>query len=72
MQSLGRNTYRFDKWMVKFLIAHALAVENKVDDMLGREPEFSLDQTTGNERLERSRITRTMMMDIQNTDAGYG
>ncbi|KAH8878931.1 hypothetical protein GQ53DRAFT_739544 [Thozetella sp. PMI_491] len=72
MRSLSRNTHRFDKWMVKFLIAHALAVENKVDDMLDREPEFGLDQTTGNERLERSRITRTMVMDIQNTDAGYG
>lgn len=63
--SLGRHTYRFDKWMVRFLIAHALALEDKVDEPL-------LESETGrpstNAHLERSRITEAMMMDIQSGD----
>lgn len=66
IRSLGRNTHRFDKWMVKFLIAHALALEDKVDDDLWLDSDIS--QTPGNAHLERSRITQSMIMDIQNSD----
>lgn len=66
IRSLGRNTHRFDKWMVKFLIAHALALEDKVDDL---GPGSNTTQTPGYAHLERSRITESMIMDIQNSDA---
>lgn len=66
IRSLSRNTHRFDKWMVKFLIAHALALEDKVDDLW---PDSDINQTPGNAHLERSRITQSMMMDIQDVGA---
>jgi hypothetical protein len=65
IRSLSRNTHRFDKWMVKFLIAHALALEDKVDD---EWPDSDASQTPENAHLEKSLITRSMMMDIQNSD----
>ncbi|KAF5003572.1 hypothetical protein FDECE_9886 [Fusarium decemcellulare] len=65
IRSLSRNTHRFDKWMVKFLIAHALALEDKVED---EWPDSDASQTPENAHLERSRITQSMMMDIQNSD----
>jgi hypothetical protein len=56
--------------MVKFLIAHALTLEDKVED----EPWFeSLDpdlfSISGDAHFERSRITHSMMMDIQNPES---
>ncbi|KAH7165172.1 hypothetical protein EDB81DRAFT_778789 [Dactylonectria macrodidyma] len=62
IRSLSRNTHRFDKWMVKFLIAHALALEDKVDDLW---PDSDINHIPENAHLERSRITQSMMMDIQ-------
>ncbi|KAJ4205028.1 hypothetical protein NW759_014694 [Fusarium solani] len=64
IRSLSRNTHRFDKWMVKFLIAHALALEDKADDAW---PDSDASQL-GNVHFERSRITQSMMMDIQNSE----
>ncbi|KAH6695349.1 hypothetical protein F5X68DRAFT_219817 [Plectosphaerella plurivora] len=72
IRSLGKNTHRFDKWMVKFLIAHALALEDKVEDEPWLDPDlFSVsgDGHTGDAHFERSRITHSMMMDIQNPDS---
>ncbi|KAF7546536.1 hypothetical protein G7Z17_g8373 [Cylindrodendrum hubeiense] len=69
IMSLGRNTHRFDKWMVKFLIAHSLALEDKVDNMW---PDSDQGQTPEDASLERSRITQSMIMDIQNSDTFGG
>ena len=68
IRSLSRNTHRFDKWMVKFLIAHSLALEDKADDAW---PDSDASQL-GNVHFERSRVTQSMMMDIQNSETFGG
>ncbi|KAF9761755.1 hypothetical protein IL306_003729, partial [Fusarium sp. DS 682] len=65
IQSMNAESYRFDKWMVKFLIAHALTLEDKVDDSWSAA---SPGATGEDAHLERSRITQAMIMDIQNYD----
>ncbi|KAF5702664.1 hypothetical protein FGLOB1_9478 [Fusarium globosum] len=65
IQSMNAESYRFDRWMVKFLIAHALALEDKVDDSWSAA---SVDATNGDAHLERGRITQAMIMDLQNYD----
>ncbi|KPM41263.1 hypothetical protein AK830_g5279 [Neonectria ditissima] len=69
MRSFSRNTHRFDKWMVKFLTAHALALEDKVDDL---GPDLDMSQMPGHAHLERSRISQSMIMDIQNSETFGG
>jgi hypothetical protein len=69
--SMGRNTYRFDKWMVKFLIAHSLALEDKEDEGEHTQVEPMPDYVPGIEPLERTRITHTMFMDLQSADPGF-
>lgn len=51
--------------MVKFLIAHALTLEDKVDDLW---PDSDMSQISQEAQFERSRITRSMIMDIQHVD----
>ncbi|KAM0425332.1 hypothetical protein ACHAPT_009388 [Fusarium lateritium] len=68
IRSLGRNTHRFDKWMVQFLIAHSVALEDKAHEDL---PDSEAGRL-GNIDSERSRITQSMMMDIQNGDVFGG
>ncbi|KAH8657800.1 hypothetical protein BX600DRAFT_514350 [Xylariales sp. PMI_506] len=68
MKSLGENTYRFDKWMVKFLIAHALAMEDKEENMSNPSPEYSTDEMAGTTHFERNRIAQGMIRDIRNPD----
>ncbi|WZH47740.1 Zn2-C6 fungal-type domain-containing protein [Fusarium acuminatum] len=63
MRSMNTESYRFDKWMVKFLIAHALELEDKVDDSWDGS---NAGSTGGDVNLERGRITQAMIMDIQN------
>jgi hypothetical protein len=69
MRSLGKNTHRFDKWMVKFLIAHALALEDKVQDLPNPWSEFEMNQMAETAHIERGRITQSMIMDMQSSDA---
>lgn len=52
--SHSRNTHRFDQWMIKFLIAHAMELEDKVDDF-GPDTEMS-QASSGAALLERSRV----------------
>ena len=52
--------------MVKFLIAHALELEDKAEDVW---PDSSTCLTYGDMHLERSRVTHAMIMDIQNYNA---
>lgn len=63
IDSMGKNTYRFDKWMVKFLTAHALAMEEKIDfDNTDYGPQ---DQIPGYAQLERGRVTQSLTNKIQ-------
>jgi hypothetical protein len=61
------ESYRFDKWMVKFLIAHALALEDKVDD--GWPSPYG-ESLYGDVQIERGLITQAMIIDIQNYNGG--
>ncbi|KAF3004785.1 hypothetical protein E8E13_002463 [Curvularia kusanoi] len=63
ISSMGKNTHRFDKWMVKFLTAHALAMEEKTDfDNTDHGPRVNI---SGYAQLERGRITNSLMDSIQ-------
>lgn len=59
---MNAESYRFDKWMVKFLIAHALALEDKADD--GWHDSIS-NITEQNAYLERGLVAQAMIQDIQ-------
>lgn len=60
---MGRNTHRFDKWMVKFLTAHALELEDKTEG--GLDPGLGSNQVSGYAQLERGRVTENLMLSIQ-------
>ena len=67
MRSLTRNTHRFDRWMVKFLMEHALSLDEKVEDLPNPWPEATASAVE-NPHLERSRVTQSIIADIQNFD----
>ncbi|KEY71788.1 hypothetical protein S7711_06539 [Stachybotrys chartarum IBT 7711] len=66
--SFKRNTYRFDRWMVKFLIQHASALEEKEDDMEIDDGPSRMGTVAESIHLERSRVTQSIMRDIQSGD----
>ncbi|CAK7234900.1 hypothetical protein SBRCBS47491_009105 [Sporothrix bragantina] len=75
LRSLNANTYGFDRWMVKFLIAHSLELEdkedktdNKEDNPLQASNKYAVDQVEGNMHLERGRVTQGIIMGIQDLD----
>jgi hypothetical protein len=58
------DTHRFDKWMVKFLLQHALALAEKNTKTDG-EPQFG-DFLVEDERLlQRSRVTENIICSRQ-------
>lgn len=61
------ESYRFDKWMVKFLIAHSLALEDKVDE--GWPNPYS-EPSYRDVQIERGLITQAMITDIQRYNGG--
>ena len=69
LRSLNANTYGFDRWLVKFLIAHSLELEDKEDDKPPQTASrVAVDQVEGNMHLERGRVTQGMIMGIQDLD----
>lgn len=68
MRSLSNNTHRFDRWMVSFLLEHAVPLDEKESDPsnVWQEPRnpVSLNGTY----LERSRVTESIIADMQNSD----
>lgn len=62
---MGANTHRFDKWMVKFLTAHALTLEDKSEDGFESGPMHDVSE---HEQLERNRIAQNLMMEIQDQE----
>ncbi|CAK7207119.1 hypothetical protein SEUCBS139899_009927 [Sporothrix eucalyptigena] len=80
LRSLNQNkntTYGFDRWLVKFLIAHSLELEDK--DCVREEDEtvavqtaptqrYAIDEVEGNMHLERGRVTQSIIMGIQDFD----
>jgi hypothetical protein len=54
--------------MVKFLLEHAVALDEKADD-LPHPWQESIDHIAGwNEHLERSRVTQSIIADMRNYD----
>lgn len=49
--------------MVKFLIAHALALEDKVDNAWSDSHQH---QSSGDDQLERGLVTQAMITELQN------
>ncbi|RBR25547.1 uncharacterized protein FIESC28_01510 [Fusarium coffeatum] len=62
VKSINAESYRFDKWMVKFLIAHALTLEEKADESW---PSPQTIPSFGDDHIERGLITQAMIEDIQ-------
>lgn len=60
--SHNRHTHRLDKWMVRFLIAHAMELEDKVDN-IRFNPVMS--QTSETTLLERIRVTQSINLATQ-------
>ncbi|KAL3590770.1 hypothetical protein FPOAC2_12972 [Fusarium poae] len=67
INSKNIESYRFDKWMVKFLIAHALALEDKVDEGW---PSHYAEPSNRDIQIERGLITQAMITDIQKYNRG--
>ncbi|CAG1971428.1 unnamed protein product [Fusarium graminearum] len=67
INSMNIESYRFDKWMVKFLIAHSLALEDKVDE--GWPSPYS-EPSYRDVQIERGLITQAMITDIQRYNGG--
>ncbi|CAF3646309.1 unnamed protein product [Fusarium graminearum] len=67
INSMNVESYRFDKWMVKFLIAHSLALEDKVDE--GWPSPYS-EPSYRDVQIERGLITQAMITDIQRYNGG--
>lgn len=69
--SISKNTHRFDHWMVKFLIAHSMALEDKEESphsaSTRTDPIEELATTPG----ERSRVTQSLILGLQNNETGW-
>ncbi|RDW65173.1 hypothetical protein BP5796_09865 [Coleophoma crateriformis] len=68
MRSLSRNTHRFDRWMVKFLSEHALALDEKTDELPNPWLATGLETMAESTRLERSRVTQSIITNMQNLE----
>lgn len=60
------ETHRFDKWMVRFLLQHALALDEKMEGMSPNT--FEQLSTDNMQLLERSRVTGSI---IKGTNIGF-
>jgi hypothetical protein len=60
------GTYKFDRWMVKFLIQHASSLEEKHDNVDAAVVDNELQTSLGIDelQLERSRVTYSIIRDI--------
>lgn len=68
IRSLSKNTHRFDRWMVKFLLEHAVALDEKAEDLPYRWAESTGSSTVEMTHLERSRVTQSIIEGMQNLD----
>lgn len=68
------NTHRLNKWMVKFLLQHALALDDDEEDEnldhLWSPPVCNTESHANHERsmsrlIERSRVAKSIIMDLQ-------
>ncbi len=55
------DTHRFDKWMVKFLLQHALALDEKDSAALPSPSALHIGPVEDDRLLERSRVTESII-----------
>jgi hypothetical protein len=55
------DTHRFDKWMVKFLLHHALSMDGKDPSAMSTLSTFSVGPVEDERLLERSRVTESII-----------
>lgn len=55
--------------MVKFLLQHAMALEEKDKESQISLPEMGAGMMAETEHLERSRVTQSIIMDMQNIES---
>lgn len=65
LKSVTSNTYQFDRWLMKFLLEHALVLEEKTEEDTISWPDIDVDMA-GNIHVQRSRVTQSIIMDMQN------
>jgi hypothetical protein len=55
------DTHRFDKWMVKFLLHHALALDKKDPASMQHQSGLPIGPGENMRLLERSRVTESII-----------
>lgn len=55
------DTHRFDKWMVKFLLHHALALDEKNPAAMPPQSGLPVGPVENTRLLERSRVTESII-----------
>jgi hypothetical protein len=61
LQNAQLGTHRFDKWMVKFLLQHALALDEQDAYHLSVESPSNSGLVEDQRLLERSRVTESII-----------
>lgn len=65
---MNRNTHRFDRWLVKFLLEHGLALEDKEEDTGSLPTDVGISPVYDDLQSERGRFTHGIIMELQNGD----
>lgn len=68
LRSMNRNTHRFDRWLVKFLLEHGLALEDKEEAMGSLSTDVEISPVYDGLQSERGRFTQGIIMELQNGD----
>jgi hypothetical protein len=61
LRSAQLDTHRFDKWMVKFLLQHALALDEKDLTTIPSPSALPVAPVENERLLERSRVTESII-----------
>ena len=61
LQTAQVDTHRFDKWMVKFLLHHALALDEKDPTAMPLQSGLPVGPVENMRLLERSRVTESII-----------
>lgn len=65
IESAGPQSHRIDKWMVRFLLQHALELNNRQSSFAFKPSVPALDRIGNQDLLARSRITEEIFRGAQ-------
>ncbi|KAH7014092.1 uncharacterized protein B0I36DRAFT_338254 [Microdochium trichocladiopsis] len=64
--TMREDTYRFDRWMMRFLLEHWLALDDKLEEVQSPWPDDAgVAPEVDNVQLQRSRVTNEIITSIQ-------